>query len=268
MARQGRRADGNTGPRSVGAVSGRRRCAAARHDTPPRRAPRGAAAQPRPQGRRARRLSGAAPARCHHERPAAHARARVLGRRRGVEDAVQHRVCGPEGHGARRAWRSPLPRRHASRSLPTVAPGDGRRAACRRTRRRSEGPVRPGRGHRLLPCRPLSCRRGAAGQRAVGLWMVGGRRPRGAHCRGARGRGQPLGLAGRRCRALRSGAVGCRAGAHRRALQRGTVPIRHAAGGSRRRRGTAPPRMARLPAPGRRPRPGKLAVGTHRVPLR
>lgn len=69
-------------------------------------------------------------------------RTRVLGvlrRRRGIEDVVQHGLCRPPGHGGRRGRRSSLPGGVASRSLPTLAPGDGRRAACGGARRRGKG---------------------------------------------------------------------------------------------------------------------------------
>ena len=53
-----------------------------------------------------------------------------------------------------------------------------------------------------------------------------------------------------------------------RALQRIPVADRHGGGGGRRRRRPAPPRVARVPAPRRRTRPGKLAVSAHRRALR
>ena len=136
----GREAGGAHGTTAaLDARSGRR--APAHHDAPPGRAPGRPPTQSGPPGGRARRLSGAAPARRHHERPAPHARARVVRRRRCVEDAVQHGLRGPPRHGRRRARRAALSRRDASRSLPTLAPGHRRRPACRWSsppRRRSQ----------------------------------------------------------------------------------------------------------------------------------
>ena len=109
--------------------------------------------QPGPPGRRARRLPGPAPARRDHERPAAHTCPRVVRRRRRVQDAVQHRLRGPPRHGSRRAGRSPLPRRHASRPLPALARGDHRRATRQRPGGRSTGcnPTRPRRSPATAP---------------------------------------------------------------------------------------------------------------------
>ena len=160
--------DGRAGARSC-------RRAAPDDDAPSGRVTGRTPAQSRPPGGRARRLSRAAPARRHHQRPAAHPRARVVRRRRRIEDSLQHGLCGAAGHGRRRARRSALSRRHASWSLPTLAPGHDRRAACRGTRRRGEGsnPIR------LRPS-PTSAPRSP--------WWRASRWP--THCRGTRG-GKP-----------------------------------------------------------------------------
>ena len=94
------------GRRSCVLDPGTRRGAALDHDAAVGGAQRGVAPEPGPPGGRARRLPGPAPPRRHHERPVAHARARVLRRRRRVQDAVQHGVRGPARDGSRRSTAS------------------------------------------------------------------------------------------------------------------------------------------------------------------
>ena len=227
-------------------------------------------AEPGPPGRRAGRLSGPAPARRDHQRSAAHPRARVVGRRRRVEDAVQHGVRGPPCHGGRRAAANSCSRparatgstRSPSKVTVDVQPGG-------RAGRGGEDAGRRRSGHRLLPRRARPRRGRAAGERAVGLLVVGGRRPRRAHRGGARRRRLHHGCAGRRQPATSSSA---RWGLERarlvepysEALSRSAMQLAAAEGDA----DTAAPRMARVPAAGRRARSGKLAVAAHRVALR
>ncbi len=91
------------------------------HDTPPRRPVRAPACQPGAPRRRAGGLSGPAPARRHHQRPAPHPGARVVRRRCRRQDLVQHRVRRASGHGPRRRRRavaSGRPRARASTRCP------------------------------------------------------------------------------------------------------------------------------------------------------
>ena len=64
--------------------------------------PRCIAGQPGPTGSRARRIPGPAPPRPGHQRSAAHPGAGLFGRRRRVQDPVQHRHRRPAGHGHQR----------------------------------------------------------------------------------------------------------------------------------------------------------------------
>ena len=144
---------GPAAPRNGRVGAGVRRRAAVGDDAPPGRSARGPAAQPRPSGRGARGLPGAAPARRHHERPAAHPRARIVRRRRRLEDVVQHRLCGAACHGGRRAGRAPLSRRDATRPVPALAPAS--RSTCTAPR---HSPPRAGRSPTRPPPLPTSRR--------------------------------------------------------------------------------------------------------------
>ena len=224
-------------------------------------------AQPGPAGGRARGLPGPAPARRDHQRPPAHAGAGLVRRRRRVQDPLQHRLRGAARHGRRRARRSPLPRRDAARASTSVSPQvtvDVHRAVALAAE--GQGAGRPRAGHRLLPRRARTGRGRAAGQRAVGVLVVGGRGSRRAHRRRARRRRLRHGRAGGRRRALRARPVGPRAGPPRRALQRGALPSRHGAGGRRGRRRPAPPRVARRASAGSTP--STRAARRRRAPSR
>ena len=104
------------------------------------------------------------------------------------------RAMGADEHG------DPLfPAGTAQRPVPGLAPGHGRRAPGDRAAPRRPGADRARSGHRPLPRRARAGRGRAAGQRAVGLFVVGGRGSRRAHRRRARGRRLRHGGAGVRC---------------------------------------------------------------------
>ena len=117
-----------------------------------------------------------------------------------------------------------FPAGDAQRPVPALAPGHGRRAPRRGTRRRGQGAGRPRPRHGLLPRRARARGGRAAGQRAVGLLVVGGRGPRWAYRRQSWSMPPaPWPHWPSDAGPLRSGPLGAGAGAGRRALQRGAL---------------------------------------------
>ena len=151
------------------------------------------------------------------------------------------------------------------RPLPTLTPGHRRCAARRRAGRAGQGTDGPGCAIAFLPGRVELVEGEPMANALSGYAWWEARGPRRARRRRAGRRRLHHGRAGLRRRTVRPRPLGARAGAAGRALQRVALPGRHAGGCGRRRRRSPPPRVARVPAPGRRARPGQLTVAPHGV---